>query len=368
MKRYLVFLILVLIVAACQQPSSSPVLEPQREWVWWRGVNLAGAEFAADGSRPGDARGVLPGSHGVQFRYPLQSDVDYNKSKGMNIVRLPFRWERLQPQLFGEFNTAEWNRLKTFVRQTTAKGVNVIIDPHNYARYYGNLIGSNSVPNSGFVDLWKRLATEFKNDQRVIFNLMNEPYDIPSYQWVDAANAAIAGIRALGASNLILVPGTRYTGAWTWNNSDEFGSSNAQAMKQIKDPYNWFMIEFHQYLDKWGSGIYEPTSSGGPGKNPNGSYCERASIGAERLSVATAWLRQNNLKGFLGEFSTPRNDPVCSQALDQMVKYMEDNADAWRGWTYWAGGSWWSDDLDTLEPVNGQDRPQMDILEKYLPR
>jgi endoglucanase len=346
MKRYVVFFILVLLFTACQQPLSDTTLESQREWVWWRGVNLASAEFAVGQN----GEGALPGVYGKDYIYPNQGEVDYYKAKGMNLIRLPFRWERLQPSLYGSFNTAEFNRLKTFVNQTTAKGVNVILDPHNYARYRGGVIGSSSVPNGAFANLWSKLATEFKNNGRVFFGLMNEPFDMRSEQWLSAANAAIAAIRNVGAGNLIIVPGNGYTGAWTWD-SNWYGTPNAQVMGGIKDPYNWFMYDVHQYMDSDGSGTTE--------------NCVNATIGAERLKNFTAWLRANNKKAILGEFSSGRNS-VCDQALKNMVQYMEDNADVWRGWTYWAGGPWWGNN-NNIEPQNGRDTRQMDILEQFLP-
>jgi endoglucanase len=179
---------------------------------------------------------------------------------------------------------------------------------------------------------------------------MNEPFEMKSEQWLRAANAAIAGIRAVGANNLILVPGNGYTGAWTWS-SDWYGTPNAQVMLGIRDPNNWYMFDVHQYMDSNGSGTTE--------------NCVSTVVGAERLQAFTTWLRANNKKAILGEFSAGRNRR-CYQALDNMVKYMENNGDVWRGWTYWAGGPWWGDG-NSLEPLNGQDKPQMDVLEKYLP-
>jgi endoglucanase len=49
------------------------------------------------------------------------------------------------------------------------------------------------------------------------------------------------------------------------------------------------------------------------------------------------------------------------------MRFMADNNDVWMGWTYWAGGSWWPQDYFTsVQPLGGQDRPQMKILEKYI--
>jgi endoglucanase len=257
MRRLFLIGSLVLFLAACQQTGTPEAgLEPQREWVWWRGVSLAGAEFAVDnyGSN-------FRGTYGVDYYYPNQGEVDYFKSKGMNTIRLPFQWENLQPTLYGSFNSAELQRLETFVNQTTAKGMNVILDPHNYARYgvkngTVGVIGSAAVPYGAFNNFWARLADRFKENERVFFGLMNEPHDMSTEQWVRAANGAIAAIRRKGAGNLILVPGNGWSGAWTWD-SDWYGTPNAEAILQIRDPYNWYMIEVHQYMDSDGSGTTE---------------------------------------------------------------------------------------------------------------
>jgi endoglucanase len=346
MKRFYLLSLLALLLSACQQTAPQEQLASQREWVWWRGVSLAGAEFAVEPSGS-----TFRGTYGVDYIYPNRSEVDYFKSKGMNVIRLPFQWENLQPSLNGAFSSAELNRLKTFVTQTTAKGVNVVLDPHNYARYNGNIIGSAKVPNSAFANFWSRLAGQFKNNDKVFFALMNEPHDMPTEQWVSAANAAITAIRNTGAGNLILVPGNGWTGAWTWD-SNWYGTANAKAMLNIRDPNNWYMIEVHQYMDKDAAGFAED--------------CVSTTIGVERLKTFTAWLRKNNLKGFLGEFASGRN-AQCYQALNNMVAYLENNGDVWRGWTYWAAGPWWGDS-NSLEPQNGRDKPQMDILERYLPQ
>ncbi len=54
------------------------------------GVNLAGAEF-------GSASGV----YGTSYIYPTASELDYFKSEGITLIRLPFMWERAQPTLGG---------------------------------------------------------------------------------------------------------------------------------------------------------------------------------------------------------------------------------------------------------------------------
>ncbi len=324
------------------QPTPTPTPPPPSSSLpFSRGVNLAGADFGES---------IMPGVFGVQYTYPNQGEVDYFNAKGMTIYRLPFLWERLQRALNADFNSDELARLDAFVTATTAKGKIVILDPHNYARYYGNLIGSSQVPNAAFADFWTRLAAHYKSNPRVVFGLMNEPHNMPTAQWVSAANAAIAAIRATGASNTIFVPGNRWTGAWTWFSQDGDGPSNADALLNIADSGNNLVFEVHQYLDIYASGTEDP--------------CVSATIGSERLKAFTGWLRDHGRKGFLGEFSSGKNT-TCDAALDDMLRYVEANKDVWNGWTYWAAGPWWSPGT-SLEPSNGQDARQMPILEKFL--
>jgi endoglucanase len=307
--------------------------------VQYAGVNLAGADFGW----------TLPGTYGVDYIYPTRAEVDYFAGKGMNTIRLPFMWERLQRSQMSDLDATELARLDEIVNYATGRGMHVVLDPHNYSRYYGRLVGSE-VPATALADFWGRLAARYKNNPRVIFGLMNEPREMPTEQWRDNANAAIQAIRATGAINLITVPGNAWSGAWSWE-LNWYGTPNAVAMLQIQDPANNYIYEVHQYLDGDSSGTSET--------------CVSETIGAERLASFTNWLRRHGKRGFLGEFGGGRNQ-TCLNALDGMLHHIHQNGDVWAGWTYWAAGPWWGDYIFTVEPSNGQDRPQMAVLSRFL--
>lgn len=307
----------------------------------FRGVSLAGADFG---------EGNLPGTYLTDYIYPDQTEVNYFKGKNMSTVRLPFRWERLQRTLGGEFDATELSRLDTFVNAATASGVYVVIDPHNYARYNGNIIGSGTVTNAHFANFWSRLANRYKSNNRIIFALMNEPHTMATEQWLSAANAGIAAIRAAGATNLILVPGNAWTGGHSWNQS-WYGTANSIVMQNIVDSGNNYAIEIHQYLDADSSGV--------------SSNCVSASIGVERLTEMTAWLNTHGKRAFLGEFAGG-NNATCQAAVQNMLQYMQNNNNVWIGWSWWAAGPWWGDNHYSLEPANGVDKPQMSWLAPYL--
>ena len=132
----------------------------------------------------------------------------------------------------------------------TSRGVTVVLDPHNYARYNGTVIGpGGAVTHAHFADFWSRLALHYAGAPQVVFALMNEPHGLPTEQWLDSANAAIAAIRAAGATQLVLVPGNGWTGAHSWH-SDWYGTPNAQVMGNVVDPLGHYAFELHQYFDQ----------------------------------------------------------------------------------------------------------------------
>ena len=306
------------------------------------GVNLAGADFGEHN---------LPGQYNRDYTYPTRAEVDHFTALGMNVFRLPFRWERLQQTAFADFNAAELARLDAFVDYATTAGAHVILDPHNYARYYGDVIGSPNVPVEAFRDFWSRLATHYASNETVIFGLMNEPHSMSTELWLANANEAIDAIRMSGASNLILVPGNAWTGAHSWY-QNWYGTPNATVMQGIVDPLNTYAIDLHQYLDADFSGT-SPT-------------CVSPTIGSEKLIDVTNWLKEQGLQGFLGEFGAADNT-TCLQALDDMLDYIDANPEAWLGWTYWAAGPWWGNYMFSIEPdAQGNDAPQTAVLLKHV--
>ncbi len=273
---------------------------------------------------------------------------------GFNCLRLPFLWERLQPDLYGDYSPEEQHRLTAIVETITNRELVTVIDPHNYAKRRIKddnwsteyLIGSERVPTTAFTDFWKRLAELFKGDDRVIFGLMNEPDGITAADWLEIANRTIAAIRETGSRNLILVPGVAYTGAHSWMHSGN------TAMAGVIDPANRFAIEVHQYFDGNSSGKSEIATSG--------------SCGSDRLLEFQNWARQNNLNAFLGEFAGAEN-PTALTALADICQEMGANGNVWLGWTAWAAGPFWPEDyIFNLDPTPaGGTRKQTQLLANY---
>ncbi|MBN9050298.1 MAG: glycoside hydrolase family 5 protein [Rhizobiales bacterium] len=307
------------------------------------GVNIAGAEF--NGRK-------IPGVPNRDYFYPAKATIDYVASKRMTSIRVPFLWERMQPQLNGPLESEELRRLDEVVRYAIGKRLYVVLDLHNYAYYRQKVIGSPDVPVTALADIWKRLAIHFRDSPLVGFGLMNEPKGLLTETWLSAANAAIAAIRNTGASNTIFVPGNGWTGAHSWL-STRYGAPNGDVMLGVVDPANNYVYEVHQYLDSNYSGTH--------------AACRSETVGVDTLQLFTQWARQNGKRAYLGEFGVGA-DPVCLGALNAMLTFIDENRDVWVGWSYWAAGAWPPSYFTSVQPVNGVDRPQMSVLLNHLGR
>lgn len=303
------------------------------------GINLAGGEFNS---------GRKPGVYAKDYIYPDARIAAPFIAMGMKMVRVPILWERLQPSPSGALSVPELDRFDKAV--AGLKGFEVIVlDVHNYGKRNGQRLDQLDDGSAQLADLWRRLAERYGDDRRMAFGLMNEPNGIPPAQWRKIVDACVAAIRKTGTRNLLLVPGSNWTGAHSWTAGG--ARSNAAAFTTFKDPGANYAFEMHQYLDPQSSGMQ--------------MRCEQADVIRRRMAAATVWLRTNHHSAFLGEFGAPP-DAQCLQSLDALLDHLTRNADVWMGWTYWAGGGWWGANYPmSVQPVRGVARPQAAVLAKY---
>ncbi|GES62082.1 putative endoglucanase [Aspergillus terreus] len=286
----------------------------------WFGSNESGAEFG---------QGNIPGVLGKDYIWPDASAIATLHNAGMNIFRVAFMMERLVPsKMTGTADATYMGDLKATVKAITDMGAYAVIDPHNFGRYYGNIISSTS----DFAAFWTTVAKEFASNDKVIFDTNNEYHDMDQTLVLNLNQAAINAIRGAGAtSQYIFVEGNSYSGAWTWATVND-------NLKALTDPSDKLVYEMHQYLDSDGSGTSETCVSG--------------TIGQERVAAATTWLKNNGKKGFLGEFAGGANS-VCAAAVTGMLNALAQNADVWMGAAWWAAGPWWGTYMFNMEPPSG---------------
>ncbi len=322
------------------------------------GVNLSAGEFGSN----------LPGIYGVDYLYPGIDaegydnawEMDYFHSKGLDMIRLPLQWERLQHDLNGPLSDFDINLIDQVLDNAAAHGMKVVIGPHNFARRtiggVDYVIGSAQVPYSAFTDFWHRMAQHFAGHPGLYgYALDNEPHDTGGLWVTGGAQAGINGIRMSDTVTPIIVPGDGWSGAWTWLDSGN------DALKTLNDPSHNLIFEAHQYFDEDGGGAYT-LSYDAQGAYPN--------LGVDRLTEFVNWLHTNNLKGFLGEYGVPDDDPRWLTMLGNALAYLEANNDVIVGGADWSAGPWWDADYRlSVEPTGTwpavTDQPQMAVLQAH---
>lgn len=306
----------------------------QRELKAQVGVNLAGAEFPP-----------RPGVYGKDYLYPNRGEMAYYKSKGIRLLRIPFSWERMQPDIGGPLQPEELARLDEVVAGAHAVKAKLILDIHGYDRRDGKLIGADPRLEKAFADVWLQLAMHYRSESAIYgYGLMNEPHDTDG-TWPHTAQVAINAIRTVDRRHFILLAGDH------WSNADTWAASNPHLL-DVKDPENRLIYEAHTYWDRDGSGIYKH------------SYDEDRvypDIGVDRVRPFIAWLKANHARGLIGEFGVPNDDPRWNQVLDHFLRFLHRNGVSG---TYWAGGPRWHHYLLSCEPRDGVDAPQMAVLER----
>jgi endoglucanase len=319
-----------------------------------RGVNISGAEFNG---------GKLPGRIHRDFTYNSAKSFQYFAGKGITLIRIPFLWERIQPNLREDLDPENLNALKQDVLWAKEAGCRVVLDVHNYARYSLNENGSYhsyvmdniydgavKVSAADLGDLWVRLSRVFKDETAVYaYGLMNEPHSMGTANWLDISQTVVTAIRKGGDNKLLMIPGNFWSGAskWTENNGPK---------SWIQDPANRFKYEAHLYFDRDSSGTYKQSYDQELAKNP-----ELPMLGAKRVANFVNWCKANQVDGFIGEYGVPGNDERWNVVLDNFLKALDD---AGFESTYWAAGEWWGDYPLSVQPKSGNtvDAPQMSSL------
>ena len=301
---------------------------------------------------PGRLRGInlvpLPTgwyNNAVEMKFPDESHIVYYKNVGMNAIRLPLNWEEMQPTLEGPLNPRYIQHALEFLDKAQAHGMKVVIDLHNYARYRNTLIGSPGVPISSFTSFWKQLAAALKHHPIIVaWGLSNEPHDTGG-TWPTIAQAGVNAIRSEDTTRLI------YVGGDDWSHTQTFPTSHPAPF--VTDPAKKIVYEGHIYFDDDFSGRY---------KTPVGNT-DMAARATQRLQPFITWLQTHKQRGVIGEVGVPMDDPRWLQAL---TRFLDMTDAACVDWFMWAGGAWRPTYELNHEPIDGKDRPQIQLIRSRM--
>ncbi len=241
---------------------------------YFRGVNLAGAEFGLNPDARGDI-GEIGGNHTYHQESLLWQKI---ADKGYTHVRYPFRLERLFNPDTGEVEFADSTVFLQALEKARAAGLKVILDPHNYGALQvdgrTHILGRGAFQLEKYEKMMTNIATLIVGYEDVVsmIGLMNEPKNVRPQTWETYAQAGLDALRSAGWKGQIEVP----TGKWQ-------GAKDVAKIHPkpwIIDPQDNFTYGVHQYYDSLEEGSYKETYENDE-KEIRRKY-EPSSVGFER--------------------------------------------------------------------------------------
>lgn len=326
------FIVLLGTILVSAAPAASPTMI---------GANIAGGDFGSS----------LPGVIGTNYWYPRQPDIDMAKAIGVELVRVPFKWERIQHETAGVLDGTLWEpdmaALDASITQMEARGMRVILDLHNYGRRYLTVggasalytIGTPQLPVSEFARVWRLLADRFKDRPSIWgYDLMNEPLGIPTEQLVTYYQAAVMAIREVDMNTAIILeggPGFNHASSWL---------ATGAPLIAVNDPANNLVFSAHCYTDQdqsgtWSHGVTVAGELVGSGK-PYSTLEAAYNVGVDRVKPFVDWCVANNVRGLLGEYASPYKTDEANWSIvtRRMLDYLVQHGAGLISATQWAHG------------------------------
>lgn len=302
--------------------------------VQFLGVAIAGGEFGCqiDGTCPPKSA-QLPLSDG-----PTQIN-HFVKDDGINVLRIPTTWQFLvNSQLGGDLDDSNLSKYDQLVQSCLDTGAHCMIDIHNFARWDGQIIGQGGPTDEQFASFWRQLAGKYATNDRIIFELMNEPHDLDVGIWAQTCQKAVTAIREAGAtSQMILLPSTNFDSAATL-----ISSGSAAALLAISNPdgsTDNLLLDIHKYLDEDNSGTH--------------AACSTNNIDA--FTAVAQYLRSKGRKGFISETGAS-SDATCMAAFCSQNTFINANSDVFTGLVAWGAGSFSTPYILSLTPSKQDNR------------
>lgn len=278
-----------------------------------------------------------------------QSQVQhFNGVDTFQVFRLPVPWQSLvnndlvTNQLDSDFMD---NTYDPIVQACLTSGAYCIIDIHNYARWYGQIVGQGGPEDNTLATTWSQLASRYQNETQVIFGIMNEPHDLDIGVWATTLQASVTAIRDAGAQEqLIFLAGTDFA------NAGAFPTNSGPYLGNITNPdgsTSNLIFEVHQYFDSDTSGTHAECS-----QPQNGTFDSLAS-----------YLRSSGRKAFVGELGGG-NGSDCVDLIGAALDVIIGNQDVYIGWTSWAAGTFPSSYV--LNEVPNEDGSDQTLVQDAL--
>jgi endoglucanase len=260
-----------------------------------RGVNSYTLNYAASDGR-------FVGEAPASYRFLA--------ARGHRLVRLPFEWGYIQPQLGRPLSGRFVAAVESEVAAIAHAGMKVVLDVHSSGRHplahralrhFGA-----GISQAQFQDLWVRLSDRFGGDPRIYaYDLMNEPDGFSDQVWQSFSQSAVDVLRAHGDNALLWIEGTAYSMPNDWREH--------QPMPWIEDP-----VDNHAYS----AHAYPGLTSYHPQRHPQANDERDFLVG---LRDFLDWLNEFGRRGSVGEVGWPSRRFVGATGAAQWNRL----GDAW---------------------------------------
>ena len=159
---------------------------------------------------------------------PTSEELDWAKAWGANAIRLNLG-EQFWLSTSCKYDSAYVGRVDTAVQQITGRGMLALLDLHYVTTTPCGTAGNKPMADAANAPtFWRQVATRYKNNSRVAFDLYNEPHSINDSVWLNGGTAAanakgtlsyrVSGmqqlydvVRGTGATNLVVISGNYYS-------------------------------------------------------------------------------------------------------------------------------------------------------------
>ncbi|OAA73343.1 glycoside hydrolase family GH5 [Cordyceps fumosorosea ARSEF 2679] len=298
------------------------------------GVAMSGIDFGCDidGTCPLKTVALpLKNYGGADGKAQMEHFVKDDK---LNIFRLPVSWQFLTNAKGGsDLDPQGWESYDTLMQTCFDTGAYCMIDLHNFARFDKGIIGQGGPSDATFARLWANIAAKYKDNDRVVFGLMNEPHDLDTAKWADTCQAAVTAIRKAGAkTQAILLPGNNFSSA-----ADFVANGSAELLSKITNPdgsTDGLLLDLHKYLDI----------------NNSGQHSECTTDNVEGFGTIATWLRANNRTAMVSETGASMEDS-CMEKFCAQNRFINNNTDVFVGFVGWSAGSFDGTYVMSLTPT-----------------
>lgn len=298
------------------------------------GINFAGGEFAHGPAELNNNSTLAQLDNYIQA-LPTQANLQALKNRGVQIIRLPIRWERLQTTFMGALRPTWVTAINNVLTAANNVGMKVMIDVHNYAVYNYNgaavAIRTGAVTQAAYNDFLLRLCAAFASHPGFhSLDTMNEPSGVSASLWEQISGAAYDAVRAVYPTVKLHIE------LGNWAGIQELPSKHASGpWRGTSDPNLYYHGHYYPEADHSGSGfgtyasevsaatsagfraastagtfVWDGSTSGGvtpPDPNPSSTTITSSNnVEAAAMQRAIAWTTWlNGKQGFIGEYGIP---------------------------------------------------------------